>query len=59
MTRLTLREAIEAANHLGFPYAVQDWTREDGTPDFVVAHGAGDGIGKTVYATIRQAAASK
>ncbi len=48
--RYSLSQAIEIANSLGFPYAVQDW----GTNDYVVAHGAGDGVGKTVYATIRR-----
>lgn len=53
--RQTLVQAITFANKLGFPYAVQEWKFEDGSvSDYVVAHGSGDGIGKTVYATIRQ-----
>lgn len=52
-TRQTLTQAIEQANTLGFPYAVQEWKDANGgQSDFVVAHGAGDGIGRTVYATI-------
>lgn len=50
MVKMSMREAIAEADRLGFPHAVQEW----GADDFVVAHGAGDGIGKTVYATIRQ-----
>lgn len=49
----TMAEAIEVANRRGFPYAVQAWSSEDHPTDFVVAHGSGDGIGKTVYATIK------
>lgn len=55
MKKQTLAEAIARANQLGFPYAVQEWKCADGSAsDYVVAHGSGDGIGKTVYATIPQ-----
>jgi len=54
MKKQTLEQAIAEANRLGFPYAVQEWKDSQGGPsDFVVAHGSGDGIGKTVYATIK------
>ena len=50
----TLQDAIARAIALGFPYAVQAWPLQDGRIDYVVAHGSGDGIGKTVFATIPQ-----
>lgn len=49
----TLAAAIEHANRLGYPYAVQEWKdAHGGVSDYIVAHGSGDGIGLTVYATI-------
>ncbi len=49
----TLGDAVEVCNTLGYPYAVQLWTGSAVRPDeYVIAHGSGDGVGKTVYATI-------